>query len=450
MELNSLQLPPERRKELERRLDGAYKKYKEDIARLQKWGEADINGIWGDDFHFPDAQSRIEAAYETLEKYSARASETANRYYGAVRGLWQKYAGMDMPDFDHDALIDPNRVVWQLSGGFNNTDFPGLHYEDVTPDADGKVHNKYGKSIEELWPISDDAAQYAAYIRRMVASSSRLTMMNALRKDPTKPRWARVPNGPTCEFCVMLASRGWVYWTEESARLGGSFHNGACDCSVVPSWGDQKLEGYDPETLYAQYKRCADTVAPLITRVHYERYKDSYVPKGDKDKPLKYEDWKRNRILAEMRARNRQWLYDGTPCTIDKEPGAKPLGKEWNVGKGLIDQGFDVRFIKEVNRNHIKTPDAYLNGIAWEFKVPESWNPEWTIKNQFFKAKDKNTSKLLISNERNHIPAEAMLNGIAEVMASDDYSYIDEVLFYDYKSRRLTRYKREAAQTPVT
>ena len=38
------------------------------------------------------------------------------------------------------------------------------------------------------------------------------------RRDPAKPKFARVPSGSdTCPFCLMLASRGFVYRSERSA-----------------------------------------------------------------------------------------------------------------------------------------------------------------------------------------------------------------------------------------
>lgn len=47
-------------------------------------------------------------------------------------------------------------------------------------------------------------------------------------------RWARIPTGAyTCAFCLLLASRGAVYKSSESAGLGGFDHDD-CDCLVVP------------------------------------------------------------------------------------------------------------------------------------------------------------------------------------------------------------------------
>ena len=82
-------------------------------------------------------------------------------------------------------------------------------------------------------------------------------------------RWARVPTGDkTCDFCIMLASRGPVYLTEESAGAFDKFHP-HCDCKVVPFFGTERaysrqmgvrrrgttmsIEGYDPDALYREY-----------------------------------------------------------------------------------------------------------------------------------------------------------------------------------------------------
>lgn len=83
-------------------------------------------------------------------------------------------------------------------------------------------------------------------------------------------RWARVPQGEeTCDFCLMLASRGFVYISEASAQgYEGHVHRG-CDCIVVPGVGhyepgasvewqqDTVLEGYDADAMYDLWKTWA-------------------------------------------------------------------------------------------------------------------------------------------------------------------------------------------------
>lgn len=80
-------------------------------------------------------------------------------------------------------------------------------------------------------------------------------------------RYRRLPQGiETCDFCLMLASRGAVYLSEESA-MGSSADDinhvhAHCDCIVVPILvhreggniiEDTYIEGYDTDTLYTMW-----------------------------------------------------------------------------------------------------------------------------------------------------------------------------------------------------
>ena len=90
---------------------------------------------------------------------------------------------------------------------------------------------------------------------------------NAVR-NPKHPRYARVPSGiDTGDFCIMLASRGPVYRSEESAGMLEHFHDN-CQCTIVPMWKNKRvitdvggviyrsgtqIEGYDPDALFDEY-----------------------------------------------------------------------------------------------------------------------------------------------------------------------------------------------------
>lgn len=83
-------------------------------------------------------------------------------------------------------------------------------------------------------------------------SAANSTIHNASR-DPLKPRFARIPTGSeTCEFCIMLASRGFVYHSKESAGALNHWHPN-CDCRVVAGFDGMEVDGYDPDALYEQY-----------------------------------------------------------------------------------------------------------------------------------------------------------------------------------------------------
>ena len=83
------------------------------------------------------------------------------------------------------------------------------------------------------------------------------TMMVNNRRDPASPRFARVAVGKTCAWCLMLASRGAVYRSAESAGAAKQYHGGDCDCQPVPSWshGDDLPPSYDEGELYGIYDR---------------------------------------------------------------------------------------------------------------------------------------------------------------------------------------------------
>lgn len=84
------------------------------------------------------------------------------------------------------------------------------------------------------------------------------TALNNARRDPVKPRFARVPTGAeTCDFCLMLASRGFVYHTEAAA----SHAHAGCDCRTVPSWRAHEVEGYDTQDLARRWQDAIDAKA---------------------------------------------------------------------------------------------------------------------------------------------------------------------------------------------
>lgn len=89
------------------------------------------------------------------------------------------------------------------------------------------------------------------------------TIFSNSARDKREPRYARIPSGgETCDFCIMLASRGPVYRSAASAGELNHYH-AHCRCRVVPMWdtayagpsrrAGMAIEGYDPDALYSQY-----------------------------------------------------------------------------------------------------------------------------------------------------------------------------------------------------
>lgn len=138
-------------------------------------------------------------------------------------------------------------------GGFNGTDTPGLKYSDCLPDENGNVRNRYGKSVDDLW-AEFYKRDPEALAKAVLNASQHWTMRRNIARDPSKPRYARVPHGSkTCAFCLMLASRGFVYWSEKSAGGFGNRYHPGDDCTPVPSWGQCHLDGYSPLEMLKQW-----------------------------------------------------------------------------------------------------------------------------------------------------------------------------------------------------
>ncbi|KAB5606676.1 hypothetical protein [Bifidobacterium jacchi] len=82
---------------------------------------------------------------ELVNEYARDASQLANDYYDQLRTLWAEQSSEPMPEFLHGKLVDPERVLWQVEHGFNNTDYAGLTYKQV---MEGRARS--GVTIDDL------------------------------------------------------------------------------------------------------------------------------------------------------------------------------------------------------------------------------------------------------------------------------------------------------------
>lgn len=90
--------------------------------------------------------------------------------------------------------------------------------------------------------------------------SANMSVVENGRRDPKKVRYARVPTGAeTCDFCLMLASRGFVYQSEGTAGAGHTHY--ACDCRCIPGWDGMEVEDYDPRSIYDRWQDAIDAKA---------------------------------------------------------------------------------------------------------------------------------------------------------------------------------------------
>ena len=75
-------------------------------------------------------------------------------------------------------------------------------------------------------------------------------------RDPAKPRYAIVPNGDACAFCIMRASNGYTY----PDKVQGIKSHSHCTCVATPVFGKSKVQGYDPSAYLDKYNEAAEAL----------------------------------------------------------------------------------------------------------------------------------------------------------------------------------------------
>ena len=144
-------------------------------------------------------------------------------------------------------FYDGLRVRFGIDDGFR-AEVDSQREPEATSGAVRAFADKLDNSIPNVSAFQQLCVDRIDYETRRAANEC--IAYNA-KNDPKKPRWARIPTGvETCDFCIMLASRGFVYHSEETA----SHAHAHCDCRVVPSWDKAGAEGYDPDKYYDMWK----------------------------------------------------------------------------------------------------------------------------------------------------------------------------------------------------
>lgn len=187
------------------------------------------------------------------------------------------------------------------------------------------------------------------------------TIANATRDRDRGMRYARVPTGrETCGFCLMLASRGFVYTSEGAAgRTAGLYnrYHDRCDCRVVAGRDGDTVDGYDPGWL-------AEVYADARATVDADEIRASMVdqPAGVVNKRVTDE------ICKEIERRDPEWAWHGkTPAAKYVKPRSS-LTKNERVGvDSLAAHGFAVTTVMEDGKAAANM-DIRLGGRLWEMK----------------------------------------------------------------------------------
>lgn len=124
------------------------------------------------------------------------------------------------------------------------------------PDATDGAIRAFMQGIVDGKPLADVIGKILGRVDWEMKSAAGNCVIENAKSDPMCQRYARVPAGAeTCDFCIMLASRGFVYLNAKSAGADGNGHYHAnCDCRIVPGFDGMDYEGYDPDALYFEWR----------------------------------------------------------------------------------------------------------------------------------------------------------------------------------------------------
>ena len=277
-----------------------------------------------------------------------------------------------------------------------NADLPKNYGADIDyiPVASAKKSAHYWATTH-LFSKNADLDSFidgcSSKLERNVAHAADIYTANtAIQKNKgTKKymKFARVPKGATCPFCIMLASRGFVYASAASAGELGQYHD-KCDCRILAGYEGLQVENYDYEGMAERYGQCRASIwDSLPDQLKWLKSKQGleYIEKyGSQGKAWNHYTTKR--ILEEMDTRDRQWLFDGTLPEIDYKRLRKDLtDDEKDAIDWLSNQGICivVRFEDPQAKKNI---DFEINGKLYEHKNVTNLS---SVSNQIGRSREK-------------------------------------------------------------
>lgn len=212
--------------------------------------------------------AELEALWRPLDTRNADA--TRDFLLDAVPLLVASYgdvAATVAADF-YEEVRDASRVA----GRFMPVPVTSLDVDDLL----GQVRWSLGPLYSGSPAPAEALGRLSLKVDEFTLQQGRDTVAVNTRRDPAGPRWARVPVGKTCAFCLTLASRGAAYRSEESARGARKFH-GSCDCTPAPFWpNDPYPEGYNPDALLQQYQDArkeakSGSLKPILSKLREQQ-----------------------------------------------------------------------------------------------------------------------------------------------------------------------------------
>lgn len=242
----------------------------------------------------------------------------------------------------------------------------------------------------------------------VVQHANRTTIHNAVKNNLC---YARVPFGNSCAFCLMLASRGFVYHSATTAGEDKGHYHAHCRCKIVAGKKDTKIGDHNPEKLNQRMMQIAKELD--ITNFNWEDYIS--------DKAMQ------DLLQREIRLRDKDWLLTGKvpepTYASEKIKKSVTIDNPWEnrTALRLAQHGYKPNFIVDfitVKGNGVKRrvglPD-FASGL--EIKtLTTSKNAYGAVGNYLEKSqKKKGLKKLVIDNSESVLADEDVLKAIKKL-----------------------------------
>ena len=109
---------------------------------------------------------------------------------------------------------------------------------------------KTGQQVPQA--SENTGVQMSGAAQRLISNGARQAVLQSVDADAKAVGWMRVTSGNPCAFCAMLASRGAVYRSEDSA--GFEAHS-ACCCVAAPVFSHADVKATRDNPLYQQWQQ---------------------------------------------------------------------------------------------------------------------------------------------------------------------------------------------------
>lgn len=199
-----------------------------------------------------DARARVLRVLESIDWTPANIAECRAIVVDALESVLPMYTSAAA-----QASADLYDAIRQASVG---APLGAQAYSGYDPAATEGAVRAFVQKIVDGNPVETFDGLVLSRVDYELRRAANYCIMANGRRDQLKPKYARVPTGAeTCDFCLMLASRGFVYHSVSSAAVDHVHES--CVCRVVPGFPGDEVEGYDTQEIYDRWQAAIDAKA---------------------------------------------------------------------------------------------------------------------------------------------------------------------------------------------